>query len=95
MIRIGKARANSARRNPMPPRPRIASVFPVRSWVREDEMLFFHREARKLRSPIEKCRKADIIRYSAVVAVASSTAIGVFETIIPIGERESGICQPF
>jgi hypothetical protein len=67
----------------------------VRSWVWEGEIPFFHRVARKLRSPFEKCRKADIIRYSAVVAVASSTAIGVFETIIPIGEKGSEVCQPF
>ena len=66
----------------------------MRSWVREDEISLFHRAVRKLRSPIEKYRKADIIRYSAVVAVASSTATGVLETIIPKGEREIEICQP-
>jgi hypothetical protein len=83
MIRIGKACANSAKRNPMPPRPRIASVFPVTSWVKEGETSPFHRATRKLRSAWEKWRKADIIRYSAVVAVPSSTATGVLETIIP------------
>src|SRR6266404_8262711 len=87
MTRIGNARASSARRKPMPPRPRMASVFPVRSRVTEDEISFFHRPARKLRSPFENRRKADIIKYSAVVAVASSTATGVLETIIPTKKK--------
>ena len=61
----------------------MASVFPVRSRVREAEISLFHLPNRRLRSPCEKWRKADIIKYSAVVAVESSTTMGVLETIIP------------
>src|ERR1700741_4198254 len=87
MICIGKARASSARRTPTPPRPRITSVFPVRLWAREDEKWPFHCPARKWCSLIEKWRKADITRYRAAVAVTSSIAIGVLETMIPVDKN--------
>lgn len=67
----------------MPPRPRIASVRFVGSCDAAAVVEGFQLPARRDRSPKEYWRRVEMRRYNAVVAVASSTAPGVFETEIP------------
>ena len=67
----------------MPPSPRMPSVRVLRSCVSRGNMGIFHVPACRERSAFEKWRRVERMRYSAVVAVASSTAPGVLETAMP------------
>lgn len=83
MTRMGKAWTSSAKRRPIPPRPKMAKVRPVKSCVLAAKLAGFQFKARSDRSATENCRTVEIRRYKAVVAVASSTAPGVLERYIP------------
>jgi len=67
----------------MPPSPRIAKVRPVRSCAVAARPVGFHVRDRSERSLIEYWRTVEMRRYNAVVALASLTVPGVFDTDIP------------
>ena len=61
----------------------MASVFPDGSCA--GLIPFFQLPVRRVRSAMENERIADRSKYRPVVAVASSTAPGVLDTIMPVG----------
>ena len=80
-MRMLKGLTSSTSRRAIPPKPKIASVFSEGSCAGASPA--FHFPERTFCSARANCLRAEMIRYKAVVAVASSTAPGVFDTTIP------------
>lgn len=79
-MRIPKARAFVATLRPMPPMPRMPRILPCGSWPSWGRGEPRHLPSRRALMPMGRLRRAPSSSQMVTSAVASSTAVGVFET---------------